>query len=72
MATRADIYARIGEAADLLEKIEPHSPVPFLLRKAVEFGAMSFPDLMKALILNPDILNEMNRELGIKPPPEES
>lgn len=71
MVTRTDIYARVSEAADLLEKIEPHSPVPFLLRKAVEFGAMSFPELMKALILNSDILSEMNRELGIKPPPEE-
>jgi len=71
MVTRTDIYARIGEAADLLEKIEPHSPVPFLLRKAVEFGGLPFPELMKALVRDDSVLSEMNRELGIKPPPEE-
>jgi type VI secretion system protein ImpA len=71
MVTRSDIYARLSEAADLLERIEPHSPVPFLIRKAVEFGGLPFPELMKALIRDDSVLTDMNRELGIKPPPEE-
>lgn len=69
-ATRADVYARLTEAADLLERIEPHSPVPYLIRKAVEFGNMPFPELMKALIRDDSVLTDMNRELGIKAPPE--
>jgi type VI secretion system protein ImpA len=68
MASRADVYARLAEAADLLERIEPHSPVPFLIRKAVEFGNLPFPLLMRALIRDENVLTEMNRELGIKPP----
>ena len=68
MATRADVYARLAEAAALLEQIEPHSPVPYLIRKAVEFGGLPFPDLMRALIRDDSVLSEMNRELGIKPP----
>jgi type VI secretion system protein ImpA len=71
MATRADVYQRLGEAANLLEQMEPHSPVPYLVRKAVELGGLPFPQLMKALIREEygQALIEMNRELGIKEPP---
>lgn len=70
IATRADAYARLEEAAELLARIEPHSPVPFLVRRAIEFGSLPFPELMRVLIRDDNVLFEMNRELGIKPPPE--
>ena len=70
METRAEIYARVAEAAAKLQQIEPHSPIPYLLNRAVELGSMPFPDLMKSLILNADVLKLMNRELGIKDQPE--
>jgi type VI secretion system protein ImpA len=70
LETRAEIYARVAEAAAKLQQIEPHSPIPYLLNRAVELGTMPFPDLMKSLILNPDVLKVMNRELGIKEQPE--
>jgi type VI secretion system protein ImpA len=72
LLTRADVYARLTEAADLLERLEPHSPVPYLIRKAVEFGGLPFPQLMRALIRDDSVLTEMNRELGIKSPEESS
>jgi predicted component of type VI protein secretion system len=60
--------------ADLLERLEPHSPVPYLVRRAVALGSLPFPQLMKALIREDytQAITEMNRELGIKeePPPE--
>lgn len=67
MATRADVYARLGEAADLLERLEPHSPVPYLIRRAVALGRLPFPQMMKALMREEfkNALAEMNRELGI-------
>jgi type VI secretion system protein ImpA len=74
MRTRDDVYRQLNEAANLLQQMEPHSPIPYLILKAVELGAMPFPQLMKALIRNEEILTEMNRELGIKdasPPPTE-
>jgi type VI secretion system protein ImpA len=72
IATREDIYQRLTELADLLEKIEPHSPVPYLIRRGVELGSLPFPMLMRALIREDygAAIVEMNRELGIKPPPE--
>ena len=70
LETRAEIYARVAEAAAKLQQIEPHSPIPYLLNRAVELGSLPFPDLMKSLILNADVLKVMNRELGIKDQPE--
>jgi type VI secretion system protein ImpA len=70
MVTRADVFAKIAEAADVLKQLEPHSPIPYLLYRAVELGAQPFPELMKNLILNADVLKLMNRELGIKDTPE--
>ncbi len=64
--TRADVYRRLAEAADLLQQMEPHSPIPYLIRRAVELGAMPFPLLMRALIRDASVLQEMDRELGIK------
>ncbi len=66
-ATRDDIYSELATAAAALERLEPHSPVPFLVRCAVELGALPFPLLMQALIRDVNVLSEMNRELGIKP-----
>jgi len=58
----------------LLERMEPHSPVPYLIRRAVALGALPFPEMMKALMREEfqQALNEMNRELGIKPPESSS
>jgi type VI secretion system protein ImpA len=64
--SRDDVYRRLAEAADLLERLEPHSPIPYLVRRAVELGAMPFPLLMRALIRDDSVLTNMNRELGIK------
>lgn len=66
VASRAEAYRRLAEAADLLERLEPHSPIPYLVRRAVELGALPFPKLMKALIRDDGVLTTMNRELGIR------
>jgi predicted component of type VI protein secretion system len=64
--SREEVYRKLAEAANLLEQIEPHSPIPYLLRRAVELGALPFPLLMKQLIRDDNVLSMMNRELGIK------
>lgn len=54
--------------------MEPHSPVPYLILKAVEWGSLPFPQLIRALVHDENIIVEMNREPGIKEPqpPQES
>jgi type VI secretion system protein ImpA len=66
LRTREQAYRQIAQAADLLRRLEPHSPVPYLIRRAVDLGGMSFPDLIKTLIRDANVLTELNRELGIK------
>jgi type VI secretion system protein ImpA len=66
MLTRADVYQQLTDAAALLQQLEPHSPIPYLLQKAIELGALPFPKLLKALVRDDKIVKELNRELGIK------
>jgi predicted component of type VI protein secretion system len=44
-AGRAEAYRQIIAAAEFLTAIEPHSPVPYLLRRAASWGGMSLPQL---------------------------
>jgi type VI secretion system protein ImpA len=69
--SRAQVYQQLAQTAALLQRLEPHSPIPYLINRAVELGALSFPELMKQLIRDSDVLTSMNRELGIKEPSEE-
>jgi type VI secretion system protein ImpA len=71
VSSRAQVYQQLAEAAALLQRLEPHSPIPYLIKHAVELGAMPFPELMKRLIRDSDVLMMMNRELGIKEPAED-
>jgi type VI secretion system protein ImpA len=70
--SRARAYQQLAQAAALLRELEPHSPIPYLVQRAVELGALPFPQLMKALIRDANVLTELNRELGIVEPPPSS
>jgi type VI secretion system protein ImpA len=66
VGSREQAYRQLAQAAALLRQLEPHSPIPYLIQRAVELGSMPFPQLIRALIREPNILSELNRELGIK------
>jgi type VI secretion system protein ImpA len=44
--TREEVYARLAELAEFLEGLEPHSPAPYLIRRAIEWSEMSFAELV--------------------------
>lgn len=48
---RADAYARLAELGDYLMWLEPHSPVPHLLRRAVELGKLDTAQLYQELFI---------------------
>ena len=48
--TREDAYRQLIEIADFLGRLEPHSPVPYLLRRAVSWGGMSLEELLPELL----------------------
>jgi type VI secretion system protein ImpA len=62
---REDAFRMIAQIADNLERLEPHSPMPALLRKALTLGRMSFRDLLAHLIRDEGALFEIKREFGL-------
>jgi type VI secretion system protein ImpA len=63
--SRDDAYRVIQEAADYLYKIEPHSPTPFLIRKAISWGHLSFEQLMNEVVQDQGSVSDMRRLLGL-------
>ncbi len=69
-ATREAVYRQLAEAARILEQIEPHSPIPYLIRRAVALGSLPFHEMIKSFVRDASVISEMERELAIEPPPE--
>ena len=63
--SRADAYRRLSEAADYLLRTEPHSPTPYLVMRAVEWGNMSLPELLQQIVRNEGEMNEIDRLLRL-------
>jgi type VI secretion system ImpA family protein len=64
--TRAEAYQLLAEAADFLARTEPHSPTPYLIRRAVAWGAMPFDKLLTELVSNRGELVEISRLLNLR------
>jgi type VI secretion system protein ImpA len=68
-ASRESLYQQLDRLAVELERLEPHSPIPYLIRRAVRLGSMPFPALIRALIRDANVLGEITREFSL---PEET
>lgn len=66
---RDDAYRRLAEAADYLAITEPHSPTPYLVRRAIAWGSMRLEELLPELVRNGNELGEIYRLLQIDKPP---
>jgi type VI secretion system protein ImpA len=64
--SREEAYRQLAQIANRLEQLEPHSPIPDLLRRAIELGRMPFRQLIHELVREPNLLAEVRREFGIK------
>lgn len=64
--TRDQIYRQIQQIASALRRIEPHSPIPYLLERCVRLGELPFPDLMREVIQETAALDELDRLLGVR------
>ncbi|HVG08935.1 MAG TPA: type VI secretion system protein TssA [Thermoanaerobaculia bacterium] len=64
--SRAEAFQRLNEAADYLLRTEPHSPVPYLVRRAVSWGNLSLAELLGELLQKNADLPTLYTLLGIK------
>ncbi len=66
--SRAEAYQRLQEAADFLMRTEPHSPTPYLVKRAVGWGKMSLVQLLSELVNTPQDLRAIYTLLGMRVP----
>lgn len=66
ISSRAEAYAVLDEAADYLLRTEPHSPAPYLVKRAVAWGDLSLVDLLQELVAGQNDLESIKKLLGMK------
>ena len=64
--SRSEAYRMLSEAADYLMIHEPHSPTPYLVKRAVSWGNKTFSELVKELVNDDNDLQQIYKLLGIK------
>lgn len=67
--SRSEAYRRLSEAAEYLLRTEPHSPAPYLVKRAVTWGSMSLSELLHELLQTSGDLKTLYALLGIKGDP---
>jgi type VI secretion system protein ImpA len=64
--SRDEAYRLLGEIAEYLLRTEPHSPTPYLIRRAVAWGRMPLADVLQELVHDPGDLRAVYGLLGIE------
>ena len=68
---REDAYRNMLTVAKFFRETEPHSPVSYMLEKAVRLGRMPLPELLAELISDESARYEYFKLTGITPPEQE-
>jgi type VI secretion system protein ImpA len=68
--SREQAYRQLAAAAATLRQLEPHSPIPYLVDRCISLGALPFPELIRELVRDANVIEELNRLMGIKPSSE--
>jgi type VI secretion system protein ImpA len=68
IASRQEAYRMLEAAAAYLQRTEPHSPTPYLVKRAVTWGQMSLADLMQEILREEGDLTRYFSLLGLNPP----
>lgn len=61
---RADALKRLADIADFFQKTEPHSPVAYLVQRAVKWGHMPLESWLQDVIKDETILYQLRQTLG--------
>lgn len=63
--SRAQAYAMLASVAEYLMQTEPHSPAPWLVKRAIAWGNMSLTDLLDELLGQGENLASIKKLLGM-------
>jgi len=63
--TRADALRRLATIARFFQRTEPHSPVAYLVQRAVRWGEMPLENWLDEVIADANVLNALRETLGL-------
>ena len=66
VTSRTEAYRLLELAAAFLEHTEPHSPTPYLIKRAITWGRLPLPELMQEVIKEEGDISRYFSLLGIK------
>lgn len=66
VGSREEAYRLLELAAAYLEKTEPHSPTPYLIKRAITWGRLPLPELMQEVIKEEGDISRYFSLLGIR------
>lgn len=61
---RQDAIKRLGDLADFFRKTEPHSPISYLVERAVKWGEMPLESWLQDVIKDASVLSQLRETLG--------
>lgn len=64
--SRDEAYQRLAQAAEYLLRTEPHSPTPYLVKRAVSWGSLSLQELLLELVNDRSDLRALYTLLGMQ------
>jgi type VI secretion system protein ImpA len=67
ISNRGEALAKLREIAEFLKRAEPHSPVSYLINRAIAWSEMPFEKLLLELVTDDQSRAAINTTLGIKP-----
>ena len=63
---RQEALRRLSEIAEFFQKTEPHSPVSYLVERAVKWGNMPLEQWLQEVIKDSTVLGQVQETLGVK------
>ena len=64
--SRAEAYRRLTEVSEYLLRTEPHSPTPYLIKRAISWGDMPLGQLLQEIVQTPQDLKAIYALLGMR------
>jgi type VI secretion system protein ImpA len=64
--SRQDALKRLSEVADFFRQTEPHSPVSYLVQRAVKWGNMPLETWLQEVVKDESVLSQIRETLGVE------
>jgi type VI secretion system protein ImpA len=65
IASREQALRALQDVGDFFRRTEPHSPISYLIARAVRWGSMPLDQLLKDVVRNDDVIDHIWETLGL-------